>query len=114
MTMQLGLVLAAAVLAAAATILLAYRKRLTAYFYTQCDSDRPEDEQRHDLRVGVALMVTALYVPAAAIVAILLLPSTALLWVLGFAVPVEILVYILYTVRFQNCGLHVWFLKGNR
>ncbi len=113
-SIQLGLLLVAFALAIAATVLLARRKRVVGYFLTQCTSDRPEPELRRDLGIGVALMAVAGYVPAAALAAGVLLPSTAIVWVAGIAIPTELLVYLLYTIRFQNAGLHVFFLKGNQ
>lgn len=114
MSVQLGLLLVACALAVAATVLLARRKQVVSYFLTQCTSDRPEAEVRYDLRIGVALLAVAGYVPAAALATGVLVPSAAIVWVAGIAIPTELLVYLLYTIRFQNAGLHVFFLGGNQ
>ena len=97
-----------------ATVLLILRRRVVAYFRTRCTSDRPETELHHDLAVGVALMAVAGYVLAVGLTAAVLVPPPALVWVFGFGVPAELVVYLLYTIRFQNAGLHVIFLAGNQ
>jgi hypothetical protein len=114
MNPQFGVLLVASGFAIAATVLLGQLNRVVSYFLTQCTSDRPETDLRHDLRIGVALMAVAGYVLAVGLAAGVLLPSTAIVWVAGIGIPIELMVYLLYTLRFRNAGLHVFFLWGNQ